>query len=265
METKENIKFYFGIIMAILAFAIIAGGFVLAFVRYRRNIVRRQQEMLRMDAEYKKELLLSNIESVEKERMRIAKDIHDEIGSIFSTLSLSVNRMQPGVAADAGLLQSSNQLIEMGIKGVRRIAHSIIPFELELLGIDQALENHFDTFAGLSSADVKYENHTSLQSLKPAGALAVYRIIQELCSNCIKYAKAQHIEVTIKGEPQQFIIAYQDDGAGADLNAAQKGIGLKNIESRVILLNGSLTFVSQPGKGFACRITIPQPLNSPVT
>ena len=264
METQQKIKFYFGIITAIVAFLIIAGGVVLVFIRYQKRLLLKQQELLKLDAQHKQDLLKSNIESAEAERMRIAKDIHDEIGSIFSTLSLSVNQFKPGSTIQPDMLQKNNELIEMGINGVRRIAHSIIPFELELFGLNHALENHFKTIAGVSTIEVNFNNAGELDSLEPAAALAIYRIVQELTSNCIKYAKSKNISIVIEKENDTIQINYQDDGAGVGMESLSKakGIGLKNIESRVIVLNGTVRFSSQPGRGFACNISFPEIKNT---
>jgi two-component system, NarL family, sensor kinase len=264
METQQKIKFYFGIVAAILAFLIIAGGFILVFIRYQKRLLLKQQELLKVDARHKSDLLLSNIESAEAERMRIAKDIHDEIGSIFSTLSLSVNQLQPGGTISPDLLQTSNQLIEMGINGVRRIAHSIIPFELELFGLGHALENHFNTLTSISPIEVNFSVNGIADDLKPAAALAIYRIVQELTSNSIKYAQAKRIDLHLKNENGHIYLDYKDNGQGVDMQnpATKKGIGLKNIESRVIVLNGTVTFASAPGQGFVCAIIIPETENT---
>jgi two-component system, NarL family, sensor kinase len=264
METQQKIKFYFGIITAILAFLFIAGGFIVVFIRYQKRLLLKQRELLKLDAQHKQDLLMSNIESAEAERMRIAKDIHDEIGSIFSTLSLSVNQLKPGSTIEPAVLQKSNELIDMGINGVRRIAHSIIPFELELFGLSHALENHFNTLTAVSAIDINFTHTEDLDMLKPVAALAIYRIVQELSSNCIKYAKANTISISIQKEDDTICLTYKDDGTGVDMErlTAHKGIGLKNIESRVIVLNGTVTFISAPGKGFTCSIIIPATQNT---
>jgi two-component system, NarL family, sensor kinase len=237
---------------------------VLVFIRYQKGLLLKQQELLKLDAQHKQDLLKSNIESAEAERMRIAKDIHDEIGSIFSTLSLSVNQLKPGSSIGPEVLQTSNELIEMGINGVRRIAHSIIPFELELFGLNHALENHFKAITNLSAIDVNFTLTEGLDALTPATALSIYRIVQELTSNCIKYAQAKSIYIGIQKENDQLYITYKDDGNGVHMESltARKGIGLKNIESRVVVLNGVVTFSSQPGKGFACNIHFPEAKNT---
>jgi two-component system, NarL family, sensor kinase len=265
LETQQKIKFYFGIVAAILAFLIIAGGFILVFIRYQKRLLLKQQELLKVDAQHKADLLLSNIESAEAERMRIAKDIHDEIGSIFSTLSLSVNQLQPGGTISPQVLQTANHLIEMGINGVRRIAHSIIPFELELFGLGHALENHFAAIAVVSPIEIDFvtEDKTT-GSLKPTATLAIYRVVQELTSNCIKYAGAKKIDLTLKKENGNIHLNYKDDGQGVDMDGwvYKKGIGLKNIESRVLVLKGTVRFDSQKGQGFSCHIIIPEAENT---
>ncbi len=259
METKENIKFYFGIIIAILAFLIIAGGFIVAFIRYRKGLLKKQQQLFRQEFLHKQELLSINIESAEAERINIAKDIHDEIGSIFSTLSLSINQLKPGTMIQPEVFESSNKLIEMGISSVRRIARSLAPFELELLGLKQALESHFETITKLSELVINFQCSNDLVRLKPTAELAIYRIMQELTSNCIKYAQAKNVTISIVNKDEKILISYKDDGTGADLafDKKKKGIGLKNIESRVVILDGTVKFISSIGNGFICEIAIP--------
>lgn len=249
-----------------LSFVIIAGGVILLFIRYQKKILLKQQELHRLDAQYKKELLSTSIQSAENERMRIAKDIHDEIGSIFSTLSLSINQIKQENGLISEQILASKNLIQSGINSVRRISHGIVPFELELLGLHQTLDNHFDSIGSVSEIEIDFETKYNLDQLNKSTSLAIYRIIQELSSNCIKYACAKNIivSITVNNEVSSITIKYQDDGIGVDIENKnlKKGIGLKNIESRVISLDGSATFISQPGNGFICNITIPLTKNN---
>lgn len=263
MESENQIKFYFGIITVMLAFVIITGGFILAVLRYQKRLYFKQQELLRLDAQHKKELLQISIETAEAERMQIAKDVHDEIGSIFSTLSLSINQLNGADSSNAEHLQTGKYLIQSGIDSVRRISHNIVPFELELLGLEQTIENYFDRLTSVSGIEVDFENNAPLESLTPTATLALYRIVQELSSNCIKYAKAKTIRLHINTENNTLILTYKDDGVGTEL-VSSRGIGLKNIESRVIVMNGEVNFASAPGEGFACTVTIPLTNNTVV-
>jgi signal transduction histidine kinase len=259
MESASLVKLYFGIITAILAFLIITVGFVIVVIRYQKRLLSKQQEILITDANHKKELLQSSVQSAETERQQIAKDVHDEIGSIFSTLAISVNRFSDGNLSDKEHIENSRNLIQMGINNVRRISHAIVPFELELLGLEQTLENHFETLQKSAGINVSFESTLILNQLNKEASLAIYRIVQELSSNCLKYANSNEIKLSIKEENGQLLIIYNDQGIGTDLNlkANKIGIGLKNIESRTLLLNGLVEFKSSPGNGFQCQIQLP--------
>lgn len=264
MESESQIKFYFGIVTVMIAFAIITGGFILAIVRYQKRLYFKQQELLRLDAQHKKELLLSSIESAEAERMQIAKDIHDEVGSIFSTLSLSINQISCDDPKQQSHLGTSKYLIQSGIDSVRRISRAIVPFELELLGLEQTIESFFDTLSSVSDIEIVFENTAPLEKLNTTATLALYRIVQELSSNCIKYARAKNIKLIIEGDENEIMLCFADDGVGTSLKEGHltKGIGLKNIESRVILMDGQVNITSQPGEGFMCEVKFPLKNNS---
>jgi signal transduction histidine kinase len=259
MESESQVKIYFGIITAMLAFVVITGGFIAMVIRYQKRLLLKQQQILKLDSQYKKELLQISVESAEDNRQQIAKDIHDEVGSIFSTLAISINRFSDGGLSADEHIENSRHLIQSGIDSVRRISHAIVPFELELFGLVHTLEQHFDTMQQLSGININFDNKASLDQLNNMSSLAVYRIMQELSSNCLKYAGANFVTVAFSETDQYILISYQDDGKGANMEApnGNRGIGLKNIESRVLLLNGTVQFLSQPGNGFACNIRIP--------
>lgn len=265
---SHKINIYFGVIILMLSFAIIAGGLILVFIRYQKRLLFKQRELHQLDSQHKQDLLSNSIQSAENERMRIAKDIHDEIGSIFSTLSLSLDQMKQVHDIHADQFYTSKGLIQSGINSVRRISHAIVPFELELLGLQQTLENHFDTISSVSEINVNFKCQYSLELLNNTSSLSIYRIVQELVSNCMKYAQAQNIdfEIATETDKNNLILTYSDDGVGMDMgkHIVNKGIGLKNIEGRVLLLNGMSTINSAPGKGFFCKIIIPLNKNTTV-
>ncbi len=244
-----------------IAFALIAGGLILAFMRYQKNLLAKQGELHRLDIRYKKDLLKNSIQSAEDERIRIAKDIHDELGSIFSTLSLSINQISSENTSNTQHFQNCKSLVQTGIASVRRISHAIIPFEISILGLEQALENHFEVINSASVITMNLETNFNLEELSESAALAVYRIVQELSSNSIKYADAKKLLLTINRDVQTDTISffYKDDGKGADPNSirSKNGIGLKNIEGRAIAMDGEAVFESAPGAGFQCCITLP--------
>jgi two-component system NarL family sensor kinase len=259
LQNQQEIDFYYGIIITMAAFFLIACGAILFFIRYQKNLLKKQEELFRMEAEHRKELLSSNIQSAEEERLRIARDVHDELGGIFSTLSLSIQQLNPETEKNKDTLQQSKHLIQTGINSVRRISHAIIPFELELLGLNQTLINYTESVSTASGIDIHFEFGNVPEETNPVVSLATYRIIQELLNNTLKYAKASSIAIICNSYESHLHLQYTDNGVGVDLTdkKIKRGIGIKNIESRVLALDGNVHFISTPGQGFNCALSLP--------
>lgn len=241
------------------AFFLIAFGAILFFIRYQKSLLKKQEELFQLEAQHRKELLSSNIQSAEEERLRIARDVHDELGGIFSTLSLSIQQLHPETEKNKDTLQQSKNLIQTGINSVRRISHAIIPFELELLGLNQTLSNYTESVSTASGIEIHFEFENIPGEISSIVSLATYRIIQELLNNSLKYAKASSISIVCKGYENHLQLNYRDNGVGVDLSdkKIKRGIGIKNIESRVLALDGNVQFISSPGQGFNCELSLP--------
>lgn len=262
MEISKTITLYFGVITGMIAFVIIAAGSVMIAARYQKRLLQKQAELHRNDLQHKEELLVSNIQSVEEERRRIAKDIHDELGGIFSTLFITMNRLKTEDPQNMEVIHTGKELINTGIKSVRRIAHSIMPDELELFGLNIALENYLNPLK--KGIAVDYSNRLEEGILKPHDEIAVYRIIQELVSNSLKHASASRLSILLDRNEEYVSVRYHDDGKGyeQDNDVSRKGLGIKNIESRIIAMNAVKEIITSPGEGFACNLKIPLLKNS---
>jgi two-component system NarL family sensor kinase len=243
MEISKTITLYFGVITGMIAFVIIAAGSVMIAVRYQKRLLQKQAELHKNDLQHKEELLVSNIQSVEEERRRIAKDIHDELGGIFSTLFITMNRLKTDDPQNT--------------ESVRRIAHSIMPDELELFGLNIALENYLNPLK--KGIDIDYNNKLEENILKPNDEIALYRIIQELVSNSLKHASASCLSILFEKNEDSVLMRYHDNGTGyqQDNDLRRKGLGIQNIESRIIAMNADKEIITSPGKGFTCIIKIP--------
>jgi two-component system, NarL family, sensor kinase len=259
MEISKTLTLYFGVITGMIAFVIIAVGSIIIAIRYQKRLLQKQAELHKIDLDHKEALLISNIQSVEEERRRIAKDIHDELGGIFSTLFITMNQLKTGDTQNAEIIYTGKELINTGIKSVRRIAHSIIPDELELFGLNIALENYLNPLKTAISLD--YQNTLEEGLLSSNEEIAVYRIIQELVSNTMKHAAASALSIVLEPNNDGILITYHDNGKGYDPNHEIKknGLGTKNIESRIIAMNAALKINTSAGNGFTCVIEIPLP------
>jgi two-component system NarL family sensor kinase len=259
MEISKTITLYFGVITGMIAFVIIAAGSVMIAVRYQKRLLQKQAELHKNDLQHKEELLVSSIQSVEEERRRIAKDIHDELGGIFSTLFITMNRLKTDDPQNTEVIHTGKELINTGIKSVRRIAHSIMPDELELFGLNIALENYLNPLK--KGIEIDYSNKLEENILQPNDEIALYRIIQELVSNSLKHASASCLSILFEEKEDGVIMRYHDNGKGYQQNneLRRKGLGIKNIESRIIAMNAEKEIITSPGEGFTCIVKIPLP------
>ncbi|MEZ5013559.1 MAG: histidine kinase [Chitinophagales bacterium] len=250
---------YVAIIAGMAIFGILAAGFILFIVHYQRRVIWQEKELHKKELKYQEDLIVSNMRSVENERRRIARDIHDELGNIFATLHLHLDSLSRASETPSEVIQQSKNLVGSGIENVRRIAHSILPNELELFGLQHALEDYFHSIADKTDLalqmDIFLDDHVIPEDI----ALPLYRITLELVTNTLKYAHAKQITFQLNSGGDRLEYYYKDDGVGADLNnnTVSGGIGLQNIRYRCIAMYATLAFSSAPGKGFSCSITIP--------
>lgn len=259
MEAAKNWDIVFFLIVGTLALFLLAFTVIIFFQLYKKRIIRQQAKIFEQEKKHQQDLLYSNIQSVEAERKRIAKDIHDELGSIFSTLSLQLRKPKntEPVAPTDEQLASSQQLIEAGLKTVRRIAHEMMPPELVLFGLEKALENLAARInvAGGTQAYVDY--HVADKAFNEEQSLALYRIAQEMISNTVKHAQASEITIEVYEQDGARYFRYTDDGKGIPPNVQKTGMGMKNIESRAGMIGAAVVPEPSAVKGYRCTIKIP--------
>ncbi|WP_162796022.1 PAS domain S-box protein [Pedobacter nanyangensis] len=204
----------------------------------RRELEKKQQ----------KEILKATLNAQEEERKRFAESLHNGLGQVLYGIKATLERInlnKGSIKDNAQVLHRSKELLGMCIQESRRISHELMPSILEDFGLKAAIkdictqlkgETHFNcTFSG---TDIPLDKYIQL---------AIYRIAQELAQNIVKHASAKiaHIDVSIQNG--QANILAKDNGRGFEKGERKsKGIGLKTIESKVKLLNGSITINSVP-------------------
>ena len=261
MEKQDQIDIHFAIFAGIFLFTILSISIVYFFIVYKKRLFKKHTEMLKLESQHKEDLLFSSITSAENERKRMAADIHDELGSIFVTLSYSIGKIEHESAGFfMPAINDSKTLIEKGLKSVKRISHAIMPPELELYGLLFTIENFCEKLnAANTGVEIDFDSSIDQFNPPPATALALYRILQELTTNTLKHARASMIQIKLKGNDKEYIMHYEDNGVGFDLSATQarSGLGFKNIESRVGMIKGKINYATSPEKGFLCELVIP--------
>ncbi len=222
----------------------------------RRNLHRK---MYVMQKEEEIKQLKAMMDGEEKERSRIAAELHDGISGLLSAATINLNNLsheQTGVTGNANF-QKTTLLIREISKEVRKTAHNLMPDSLLQNDFAQVIQLHCDYLAQDKSLHIEYRHFGDFEVLNEDYKLSVYRIIQELLQNIIKHAQAHVAVVQMHMEDALLSITVEDDGIGYDKNNTKNaGMGLHNIENRVKHMNGRLSIDTEPGKGTSVYIEV---------
>lgn len=202
----------------------------------------------------------------EDERKRIAREIHDELGSLLVALKLDVNWMQRRVADRQPLslkCVSMNRLIESAVENVGRIITDLRPSILDHQGLIPALEWQIQEFADATElrCDSVFEVNEDIRPPDGALATAVFRIFQEMLSNVARHAEASMVRIHVRVTHVSLEMEVEDDGQGADARAFEdpRAYGVKGMRERALHFGGTLHIDSVSGGGTQVRLFIPLP------
>lgn len=228
-------------IIIIAVFLILLLFFIILLVRTSfKKMVRAKNKEAKSKIEYQKSLLETSIKTQEKERKRVAEDIHDALIGKLTVLQMESQIKDPN--------SNSVKLIDECISTARRISHDLSPPLLEYSSLTDLIEELVDpwkkVFQVTYISDIRNDD-THSNEMK----IHITRIIQELFNNISKYAEAESITVHLRQSKSGLCILLRDDGVGFSMDQHKKGLGLKNIESRVQYLKGQYKMKSKIGVG----------------
>ncbi len=247
MDTHET-KIYIAFLIA----AAILGVFLIFFIITVISNQRRNQAL-------HKEKVNAEINTLEKERARIASDLHDDLGPMLSAVKLLINDVEVTSAEDRDTLNKASDYIDGVLLQLRTIANDLMPQALTRKGLVVAVNEYVHELNEKRSMQIQF--HSSLDlPVPPAQGIHLYRITHEVIHNAHKHAKASHMRISLEQKNNQLILSIHDNGCGFDtqnVTTIGKGLGLKNITSRVETLKGNIYLQSAPDKGTTYTIEIP--------
>lgn len=264
METHEQLNIYIVLLGGTLGMLVLILGLVLFIFLHRRKVAAQELQLQKTRLRYQQELLEKNMQTQEDERRRIARDLHDDVGSMLSTLRLYLAPAPEGKEPDN---QARKEMIDRIIGRVRHISHELLPPGLELFGLQKTMEDLCLSYKPVAGLHVHFTTTEAPIDCAYDKALALFRILQELLHNTIKHSGASQVEVSLTIGTEQLHFHYRDNGCGFDpaLFQAGQGLGLGNIESRVRMTRGQLRIDTAPGKGFDLTLDVPLDLTVPET
>jgi len=231
---------------------LLAGAIFFFFVTYQKRLLKKELELNLVKAEQQEEILKNTVQAQEKERRRIARDLHDEVGAMLSVVKLNLGRIEknvePGKPKD--LTAETKTYLNDTITQVRRISRALLPPSLEKLGLFFALEELSNWVNKSDELKIETRLIGNQFRFENGKELAVFRVVQEILNNAIKHSGATTIELITQFSNQKVAIVVRDNGKGFDLDEKmQTGLGLKNLESRTEIVGAAFKLKSAPGKG----------------
>lgn len=238
--------------MALLAFALCM---VILYARRHAQLQRALGE--------NRHLVSRLIDVQEQERRRLARELHDELGQTLNAIKLDALAL-PGAGAGADsatiaqrIAHNADQVYQAAGDLVRHLR----PPALDELGLVDALEACVDRWRRSHPAlAIQLSTGGDLQGLGETMDLAIYRIVQEALTNCVRHAQAQRFFIDLTREPGgdgRVLLEMRDDGRGFDPRSLRAGSGLTGMRERIELLRGRFELLTEPGKGTTVRVEIP--------
>ncbi len=233
---------------------LIVFSMLLRNLRHKKLLVEKEQKVKQQQIEFLLQqqqvvALQSMINGQEAERTRIAKDLHDGLGGLFSTIKMLFSTLRHERAELEGdpLFNKSYDMVNSASEEVRRIAHNMMPEVLIKLGLIQAVQDLCNSINAGKLLTVSMQAYGMDKRLNASTEIMLFRIIQELLNNIIKHAQATQAIIQFNREANRLSITVEDNGRGFNLQETddKTHAGLSSVQNRVAYLNGKLSIDSQ--------------------
>ena len=253
-----------------LGMVVLTVSLIVFIIMHQRRVLRFQNKLQQMEQEQQKILLNASIKLQEEERQRLAADLHDDAGPLLATarLYLNENLVNQDKATQLQSIFQARQIIDDTIQLVRNISHSLMPPTLKNFGLESAVNDLFQKISGSGAINASSRFHEYKDRLKGEKELIIFRVVQELINNILKHSAASFIHLTQNVHADKFYLRIHHDGRGIvqsdfdKLNKSNVGLGLKNISSRLRVVQGHINFEKDISQTYY-KVTIELPKDEP--
>ena len=258
-KSQLNLLLILGTIMVLSLVLFI----MLIIFLYQRRSIQHQIEVQHLEIEKQHSILSALLEGEEVERKRLAEELHDGVGQVLMAIKMNLshlNRAHVNNEYFEEVYIQTKQLAEESITEIRQVINNIMPPVLNETGLPGTLEKLCKKINMVSGINVAFNYEGSHLICKPENALSLYRITQELFNNSIKYSQASEINLQLQKNESGLELIFSDNGIGFDKqnieHAPLSGFGLKNIENRIYLMQGTFEIETAPNAGTSIKIII---------
>ncbi len=222
-----------------------------------RDITHRKTIETHLQKE-REERLLGLFDGQERERQRIARELHDGLGQLLIALKLKLESQSSGVSPQ--IVEDYKSNLYKAIREVKNISNDLAPAGLRSFGLEAAFKNLALEIQSQSGIEVEFSSHGLFDQVPEKTKVFIYRIAQEALTNALKHSNATHVHIHLTETQDHLIAMIEDNGAGFEMNEdlTKKGNGLYNMKERSMLLGGTLDMESVTGSGTTVRVKIPR-------
>ena len=243
-------------LVGIATFLLLAS--ILIWFLFQQRQKRKNQEIVTLKREHQIKTLETLIEGEEKERFRIAKELHDGVNGDLSAIKYKLSTL---LEMNNTVIKEAITMIDKSCSQVRAISHNLVPPSLENFNLLEAVEEYCEKSDTSHSQKISFQHLGDAVNMSKKEEINIFRIIQELVTNSIKHAEATKIDIQISCRNKIMQITIEDNGKGFDTSTNEdNGIGLQNIQSRVDYLQGTIDLISNK-KGTSTTVEIDRNTN----
>ncbi len=224
---------------------------------------KRAEDYRRWSEDQLRALAMSLQTAAERERLRIARELHDQLGQALTGMKMDLDWIvrKHGTGGDAWTLmvQNSMKVVDSTIALVRKIATELRPDMLDALGLPAAIEWHAEEFQRRTGISCAVHVPANILEISDDEKIAVFRIYQEALTNIARHAKAKHVLVSLERQQNAAILTVNDDGVGfrVDLLEHTQSLGVAGMRERSLLLGAEFSLQSSQGNGTTITLRIP--------
>jgi signal transduction histidine kinase len=247
MDAQEA-RIYIAIIITSIVLAVIIGYFALSTIRHQKRNLALQ-----------KANILAEISAMERERSRIAADLHDELGPLMSVIKFQIDYARDSEKVESVELANASGQLDSLIGRMREVANNLMPIALHRKGLIVAIKEYIGNIQVTMKTTIRF-THSGNLDLPEGKSIHVYRTLQEVIHNCMKHAQADKLEVELNEADGRLKMLCRDNGKGFDydkMSRESRGMGLGSLRNRTEILGGTMLVESIPGKGTAFLFEIP--------
>lgn len=230
----------------------------LIFIRRIFNIQRRIDNLRK---EHESRILSAIIKTEENERQHFAKELHDSLGPLLSSVKLALSALSKGTGRnkDREIMDNAENLIDESIMSLKEISNNLSPHILNNFGLLKAVKSFISKLQIQDNPRILLSSNIEDQRFPGNIEVVLFRVICELITNSLKHASARQINIDIISDKDMLAIEYYDDGIGFEMERIQAentGMGYSNLISRIKSINGTYQVTTQPDEGMNILITV---------